>query len=355
VVLDLWSLQDDWRTHPHRLTDTNVFSATAAGNSGTESYEADFVASSENFDYGDGRLCVLHQFGTSITDTAQYVDAPDGATIVLQWTDPFATVNGSPGAANDFDLWVFDLDGNVLEDLSSAQSNVGGDPVEAVVLPPGQYLLSICADGYNADSSAPPIRLKWINFGFSLNEISPDTQSSTSFGHSNARNVAGVAAANFQNTPRFGQTPPLRESFTSRGGTPILFDENGRKLDAPEMRLQPRFTAVDGTSTTFFGVSDRFFFGTSAAAPNCAAIALLLLQFNPNLSPAEVYAALASTAIDMGVPGFDFDTGAGLVDAQSALSSLMTTATTPTATPTTAPTTTPEPSTIYTYIWDMFF
>jgi hypothetical protein len=77
------------------------------------------------------------------------------------------------------------------------------------------------------------------------------------------------------------------------------------------------------------------FSGTSAAAPQIAAVCALLLQKNPQLTPAEVKALLTRTAIDVrdgaanpasdpagvGVkagPGVDGATGAGLVDAFAA-------------------------------------
>ena len=63
------------------------------------------------------------------------------------------------------------------------------------------------------------------------------------------------------------------------------------------------------------GEEEKFrFFGTSAAAPNVAALALLVLQTNPALTPNELYALLETTAINMGEPGFDFDTGNGFVN-----------------------------------------
>lgn len=77
------------------------------------------------------------------------------------------------------------------------------------------------------------------------------------------------------------------------------------------------------------------FSGTSAAAPQVAAVCALLLQKNPNLTPAEIKALLMRTAIDVreghaspssdvegkGVaagPGMDGATGAGLVNAYAA-------------------------------------
>lgn len=45
----------------------------------------------------------------------------------------------------------------------------------------------------------------------------------------------------------------------------------------------------------------------------------MLLQIKPNLTPLQVYDIMASTAIDMGTPCFDFDSGPGLVDASAAV------------------------------------
>ncbi|MGN6733433.1 MAG: Calx-beta domain-containing protein, partial [Candidatus Binatia bacterium] len=61
------------------------------------------------------------------------------------------------------------------------------------------------------------------------------------------------------------------------------------------------------------------FFGTSAAAPHAAGVAALLLQAKPGSTPLQIYAALENTAIDMGAPGFDYDSGFGLVQADTAL------------------------------------
>jgi hypothetical protein len=225
-----------------------TFAITAAGNAGAQSYEANFVASSVSFTFPDGSSCLTHQFGPTPGGNGQIINAPKGAEIVLQWTDPFFSLTGPPGAANNIELLAFDPVTKALK-FSSDAKNIGGDPVESVLLGPGRYILVICARGATV---APLIRLKWINFGGDLTEINPDTKSSTCFGHPNARNTAGVGAAWWPQTPEFGVPVPELEASSSRGGTLILLDNNGIRLATPEIRQQPRFTAVDGTSTTFF-------------------------------------------------------------------------------------------------------
>ncbi|MBP2680804.1 MAG: hypothetical protein H6Q78_667, partial [Candidatus Krumholzibacteriota bacterium] len=165
-----------------------------------------------------------------------------------------------------------------------------------------------------------------------LNNFVPlewDTQSSTTYGHMNSATGETVGAAFYYRTPEFGTTPPLREQFSSSGRTPILFDTAGNPVSI--LRNTPDISAVDGVNTTFFGNdiadpgdgsdTDTFpnFFGTSAAAPHAAAVAALLLDAVPGLTPAQVYQTLETTAIDMNAPGWDENTGFGLIQADAAI------------------------------------
>lgn len=60
--------------------------------------------------------------------------------------------------------------------------------------------------------------------------------------------------------------------------------------------------------------------GTSMAAPFIAGVGTLMLQANPNLTPAEIGQILDSTAMDWNdIPGKDNEMGAGLVDAHAAI------------------------------------
>ena len=263
-----------------------------------------------------------------------------GEPFVLQWDEPFFSVSGGAGATSDYDMYL------VLTDpgatgltapcilLGSAFANVGGDPVEIM----GGIFLNSTATSpievgiliveFAATSSAG--LLKYVSFGGNAPD-EYDTQSATSYGHANAAGAEAVGAADYRDTPEFGTSPPVVESFSSLGGVPILFDISGNRLSTPQVRQKPGITAPDGTNTTFFGFdadSDGFpnFFGTSAAAPHAAAAAALLLQADPSLTPQGVYDALRDNAIDMDDPalggfqtGFDFRTGYGLIDAFAAV------------------------------------
>ncbi len=111
--------------------------------------------------------------------------------------------------------------------------------------------------------------------------------------------------------------------------------------DGPVTRFKPDLSGPDGVNTTFFAIDSPLdtdtlpnFFGTSAAAPHAAAVAALLWQADPSISPAEIVALLRGTARDIEDPGRDDLSGDGLVDAYAALDAL---ATQPTATATPVP------------------
>lgn len=73
-------------------------------------------------------------------------------------------------------------------------------------------------------------------------------------------------------------------------------------------------TGSDGYSSGSWATVD----GTSFASPYAAGVAALVLSANPALTPAEVEAILAQTAVDKGPAGYDTEYGWGFINAGAA-------------------------------------
>jgi Subtilase family len=282
---------------------------------------------------------VYHQFGTDSNGSPitflriSMQGSSEFRTLIIQWDETFASVSGPPGSRSDLDF-ALRIGSSTLVRTAN---NIGVDPVESFQFAPSDYSnnATVTAELRIESFSGPlPTYMKLVVFG-QVTSFAFDTKSSTSYGHPNAAQGAGVGAARYSSTPAFGVSPPIIESFSSAGGTPILFTKTGTRLSSPEIRNQPRFTGPDGGATTFFGSFSSGvyrFFGTSAAAPHVAAVAALMLQYkggSRSLTPTQIYSTLANTAIDMDDPstvgfdvGFDFGTGSGLVNASAAFNAL---------------------------------
>ncbi|AMJ65500.1 T9SS type A sorting domain-containing protein [Hymenobacter sp. PAMC 26628] len=308
---------------------------SSAGNQAQQSYEAVFRNSKTSV---PGITGEAHSFAPG--DVRQTITVGPGRSLelALQWDDPAFSASGVRGARTDMDIYLLY---NGVPVLSSIDNNIGGDPFEFVgftnrgTAPLTVEVVIVKFDGPD------PTRLKYVNFGSRPTAVEYDTQSSTLVGHANAPQVVAVGAAPYFNTPLFNaNTPvPVVESFSSLGGTPLLFNDQGRRLGQPLTSSKPEVTGPDGGNTTFFPPfpgqdfeGDGFpnFFGTSAAAPHVAAVAALMLEIDKNLPPRIVTKSLQQSAIDMDNPltpgfdqGFDFKTGVGFVQADAAIRDLI--------------------------------
>ncbi len=303
----------------NQVADDGVAYFSSAGNSGRDSYESGFRSSGDNIP----NIGELHDFDPgSGVDAFQSVTVPVGGSFTLsfQWDQPFISAGGA-GSASDYDIYLVTPSGQIV--ASSTDNNLGNDAVELLSFQNNGQLGTQFNLVISRFSGPDAGLMKYVYFGdLTINEY--DTKSSTVYGHANAAGANAVGAAFYQDTPEFGVSPAELEDFSSAGGTPIFFNTAGQRLSQPDVRNNPDFVAPDGTNTTFFGTDvdgDSFpnFFGTSAAAPHAAAVAALLLEANPDLTPQEITSVLAETAQDIGPEGVDFDSGAGLIDALAAV------------------------------------
>ena len=148
-----------------------------------------------------------------------------------------------------------------------------------------------------------------------------------------AFNVTVVAAAGNENTDdaRFPADLPgvVNVGATDLSGGRASYSNFGIRTDvvAPGGDVSQDLDGDgfnDGVLSTHWSESQNapnfnFLEGTSMASPHVAGIASLILSINPNLTPAQVRSTLQSTAIDIGLAGFDNTFGFGLVNPVAAL------------------------------------
>lgn len=285
--------------------------------------------------------------------------APGASVLaILQWNQPNDSISPGKGAEIDLDLYVStseDVAGifDASFELQGTTNAPQGDAVEGVIIEnatAGVITRYLAIDhfagrqGVIPQDAGTPLEFRLIllgPLGDFITEYAGDGP--TIWGHPYASGVVGVAAVPWWEAPAFdpagfGPTANIDpEEFTSRGGVvPVQFDRDGNF--SAQTRTTPVLAAVDGNNTTFFGQlnatapldgeEDGFpnFFGTSAAAPNAAAVGLLMLERNEGLTPADITSVLATTAIDVtgdrAAAGPDNVTGAGLIDAVAALNAI---------------------------------
>ena len=311
------------------VRDAGVTYLTSAGNFARNSYAADFqsVAASSIDDLPTELSEIaglgLHDFDPGpAVDVFQRVQIPAGTDkirLTMQWNQPWGA------NAADVDLFVYAADGQTLLTRIDGSHQTGGDPVlgGSMSVPAGLDEVQLVI-GHAGGVS--PGYLKYLTYHTTL-EAEYATGSSTIVAHANSATAAAVGASFYFRTPAYRQTPAGLAPSSSWGGTPILRDDAGSPLASPIQRQQPRFVTPNFGDTSFFGQDVDFnglpnFSGTSAAAPNAAAVAALMMQLDPTLTSPEIFAILGATASDMEGAGGPLATGAGLINAERALTHL---------------------------------
>jgi hypothetical protein len=292
---------------------------TAVGNDALSHYQGSFVdaasidpvlAGYHTFQRVPGTTSDAFDIGPDIGD-GFYLGNGGVACVGLQWNDPFAA------SSNDYSLALWDYDllvgGNPnfgvaaslnpqtgsqppVEDL--CYQNAGSDGYFLIVVVKGPQEQVRSLDLFLLCDFCAPLPDGLFGQPF----LNYNTACSSVSNNSDARApVISVGALD-------GTVPPANqiEPYSSCGPT-----EDGR--------VKPEGSGVDGVSVTGNGGFPNEFFGTSAASPHAAAIAALLLECQPNLSPAGVWSVLMSTANDLGPAGVDNRFGAGRFNAFNAV------------------------------------
>jgi Subtilase family len=334
---------------------------SAAGNDGTLAYDntaPKFSTVSTKAPNSGESLLNFDASGATTTTSLPVTIAPlipgEYMAIVVEWDQPYVTgAPNSGGATSRLDLCLTGASGSdeIIDNAGSSATCSGANAVGVdsyqvmIVGNPANAAGNTASETLNiqlglADGTAAPGRIKILveddGAGSTINAFR--TNSPTLQGHPGAAGAAAVGAAFFLNTPACGTTPAGLESYSSAGGSPILFNSSGIRLASPVVRQKPDFAGPDGGNDTFLGftfanggITDGStitgcqnnagypnFFGTSAATPHAASIAALMLQQNSALTPTQIYQALRTSALPMATSSPNFDSGYGFVQADLA-------------------------------------
>ena len=252
-----------------------------------------------------------HNFNTAGTDSTYNFSISTFARYTLGWNEPHF------GVSTDLDLCLLD-GGNVVRGCAADNNISTQDPSEFVSFT-GSGSGSLVVVRFTP-SGTP--RLKLISHRSDLTSVQFNTSTGgdivgpTIFGHNASIPGATVAAVPYNNSAAL-------ETYSSWGPAkycwgPVVGTTPAAAL-VPCQNATVDMSATDGGQNSFFGGgSPNRFFGTSAAAPHAAALAALMLDKEPCLTPAQVIDTLKTTGHAVGAAPVD-GAGGGLVDAVNSL------------------------------------
>lgn len=243
----------------------------AAGNATREHYQHFFRDND-----GDG----WHEFSWTGDERQTFQGDPwHETTIFLTW-------DAWPITAQDYDLYLYDSNFNLVASSTNVQSGSQPPTEKIVYVPPGYGTYNIMI--YNSSASGNE-ELKLFTFNGGLWWA---TAAHSIWPPADAVGVIAVGAidqANWETGPQ--------ESYSSQGPT-------------NDGRIKPDLSGPDGVMRYADGGAGRGY-GTSYAAPHVAGAASLLLSKYPSLTADEMQLVLEKWAVDMGEQGKDNIYGSG--------------------------------------------
>jgi Subtilase family len=258
---------------------------------------------------GPSATCSNNASGQTQTDN--YVNEFSGSAVeslsvleagiypaILQWADPFGQ------NVSNFDLYVLDTSGGTITCAGAAgQSNTYFGPYASLSMDTYDMVLA------TPDQSLSGKFLKLWFGGDGLTALSSSTPGSIISPQAFATGAITIGALNASD----GIGNAI-EPYSGQGPIQLIFPAPST-LPAPTLAGLDAIY-VDSTGTDF---TPGLFYGTSAASPNAAAVAALILSAFPSLTPAQLTNALESGATQLGSANPNSVYGYGRVDALGAL------------------------------------
>ena len=248
----------------------------AAGNWGEQQWSGLFVDTD-----GDS----FHEFAPGTSRVRHHFEAGDLVTVSVRWEDEWGA------ACSDFDVELFAPDGSLVRAARTVQ-DCRGNPVEGLQVlatQSGPYAVRI-----SAAADEPARQLSLVVVG------SPDR------GEPLDIPIARGSLAEPADHPLVLTLGALDRVGGDATAGAAAFSSRGPTIDG---RIKPDLLAPTGVP----GASISGFAGTSASAPHAAGAAALLREALPSADREALARELRARAIDIGAPGLDAETGAGLL------------------------------------------
>lgn len=284
-----------------KATDEGIIFVTAAGNNGNIAYESEFRPG-ETFSIGENTF-EAHDFdpgaGVDIFQNIEVTEDGTGIRPLLSWDEPIGNVGSgyTMFLLNSPELPSLENIDNIASISVPPSLSANDDPLRTFYYPPEKdetlYLL-IAREAINPPEADT---IKWVSLANGLDRttnyeyVDNESMNRTVIGQANAPTAISVGASDVNN-------PQEVRTYTSRGGSPILFDTEGNRLSSPVLREKPEIFAPDGVETTFSPETGfNPFEGTSASAPHVAGVVALMLERAGEISPEDMRSILQKTSL----------------------------------------------------------
>lgn len=327
------------------VKNNNASYFSSAGNEANGGYQSDFRGVNATVGGLSGRWMNFNPNGGTQTTLPVTVRAA-GAPVIFQWDNPYYVTNG---VTSDLDIYFLDASGNIVAQ-SQTNNILQGTPLEIIGLPANAASMAIRVNPGSPDVGRVGVIVLGDAARFDTTfGGAGGTTYATTFGHPTATEAIGVGAVPWWLAPPFSTASSIpAETFSSFGPATILFNADGSRKGAVEVRQKPDVSGPDGNDTSFFipgfllrtltppfndpaspteldGNALPNFFGTSSSAPNLAAVAALMKQLAPGATQTDIRNAMIASALPLNGStrgAWDVQGGYGLVQTDAALSAI---------------------------------
>jgi subtilisin family serine protease len=315
--------------------DNGIVFISAAGNNGKTSYQSEYRSDGTTFQFAGKTFEAFDFDSSSNIDFFQDITATKDGTVflpLLTWSDPNNKVS------SDLEMFLLSSDKlpssetrNILAISDFPSTTALDDPLRELAYPTMKDQKLYLVIGRELNGTKPPDFLKWISAANGLDRTTKyqyinsndlETGSSTIYGPANLEETIAVGATDVKQD--FTSGLATVRSYSSQGGAPILFDEEGNSLCHPDLREKPDLIAPDGVSTSVEGF--KTFNGTSAAAPHIAGIVALMEQAaggSDVFTPKQIKEILQSSSIPLSSTPNVFGGFFGLPQADLAVANIL--------------------------------